>query len=188
MAALLVGCAALKEVAALRRVDFRLDRVSNAEVVRIRLDPLPSYRELTATQIARLGLAIAAKDVPIRFTTHLEGRNPESNQVTARLIAMAWSYRVDDREILNGRMEQPLRFPPGEPVDVPIEIEFNLYRFFSGDARALFETAAVLSGHSSGRHDVELWLTPRIDTPIGPMDYPSPITIRLASANGATGY
>jgi hypothetical protein len=116
------------------------------------------------------------------LTIHLEGRNPQSNQVTARLIALAWAYRVDDREILAGRLDEPLRFPPGQPVDVPISIQFNLYRFFGGDARALFETAAALAGQSGGRHDVELLLTPRVDTPLGPMDYPSPISIRLASA------
>lgn len=151
-------------------------------MARIRLDPLPTYRSLSATQIARLGLAIASKDVPMGFTIHLEGRNPQSNQVAARLIALAWSYRVDDREILAGRLDEPLRFPPGEAVDVPVAIDFNLYRFFSGDARAILETAAALSGHAGGIHDVELRLTPRVDTPIGPMDYPSPITIRLASA------
>lgn len=150
-------------------------------MVRIRLDPPPSYRDLTATQIARLGLAIAAEDVPIVFTAHLEGRNPEANQVTARLIALTWSYHVDGREILNGRLEDPIRFPPGEPVDVPVRIWFNLYRFFTGDARAMVETAAVLTGLSTGSHDVELRLTPRIDTPIGPMDYPSPIRIPLSS-------
>lgn len=152
-------------------------------MARIRLDPPPTYRDLSAVQIARLGVAVAAKDVPIAFTVHLEGRNPESNQVAARLIALAWSYRVDDQEILTGRLDQALRFPPGQPVDVAIAVDFNLYRFFSGDARAIFETAAALSGHVGGRHDVELRLTPRIDTPIGPMDYPTPITIRLASAN-----
>jgi hypothetical protein len=89
---------------------------------------------------------------------------------------------VDGREILTGRLDQQIRFPPGQPVDVPIAIEFNLYRFFGGDARALFETAAALSGQAGGRHDVEIALTPRIDTPIGPLDYPSPITIHLASA------
>ena len=159
-----------------------MDRVSNAEVVRIRLDPPPTYRELSATQIARLGLAVASKDVPIAFTVHLEGRNPETNQVTARLVALAWSYHVDDREILAGHLEEGLRFPPGQAVDVPLAIEFNLYRFFQGDARALLETAAALSGHASDRHDVELRLTPRMDTPLGLMDYPAPIRIRLASA------
>jgi hypothetical protein len=163
-------------------VEFRLDRVSDAQVARIRLDPLPTYRSLSATQIARLGLAIASKDVPMGLTIHLEGRNPESNQVAARLIALAWSYRVDDREILAGRLDEPLRFPPGQAVDVPVAIDFNLYRFFSGDARDILETAAALSGRAEGIHDVELRLTPRVDTPIGPMDYPSPITIRLASA------
>lgn len=163
-------------------MEFRLNRVSDAEVVRIRLDPLPTYRSLSATQIARLGLAVAAREVPMGLTVHVEGRNPETNNVSAKLIALAWSYRVDDREILAGHLEESLRFPPGESVDVPIRIEFNLYRFFGGDARALFETAAALSGHATGRHDVELRLTPRIDTPLGPMDYPSPISIRLASA------
>ncbi|HYJ32971.1 MAG TPA: hypothetical protein VE326_07090 [Candidatus Binatia bacterium] len=179
----MVGCATLREAAALRRVEFRLDRVSDAEVVRIRLDPLPTYRSLTAAQIARLGVGVATRDVPFGFTLHLEGRNPQSNQVAARMIALGWSYRVDDREILNGRLDQPLRFPPGQAVDVPVAIEFNLYRFFGGDARTLFETAAALAGQAGGRHDVEVRLTPRIDTPIGPMDYPTPITIRLASAD-----
>lgn len=171
----------MKEAAALRQVQFRLDGVSDAEVARIRLDPPPSYRDLSATQIARLGLAIADKNIPLRFLVHVEGRNPEGNQVTARLIALSWTYWVDDRQILEGRLEEPLRFPPGEPVDVPVAVSFNLYRFFTGDARAMIETAAALTGNATGLHDVELRLVPRIDTPIGAMDYPTPITLRLAT-------
>lgn len=102
--------------------------------------------------------------------------------MTARLIALAWSYRVDEREVLAGRLEQPLRFPPGQPVDVPIDIQLNLYDFFHEDARALFDTAAALAGQASGHHDVELRLTPRVDTPLGAMDYPTPITIHLATS------
>lgn len=168
---------------ALRRVEFRLDHISDARVDRIRLDPLPAYGELTAAELARLGIDIASKRVPFQVTAHVEAHNPESNQVAARLIALAWSYRVDDREVLAGRLDQPLHIAPGPRTDVPILIELNLYRFFSGDARDLFETAAALAGRSSGRHDVDLWLTPRVDTPIGPMNYPDPITIRIASAS-----
>lgn len=161
-------------------MEFRFDGVSDAEVARVRLDRLRSYRELTTVDVGRLAIAVASNNVPLRFTAHLEGRNPESNEVTARLIALDWTYLVDDREILSGSFERALQFPPGQPVDVPISIQFNMARFFEGDARALLETALALTGHGTQSRDVTLRITPTIDTAVGPIRYPVPINIHIS--------
>ena len=177
-----LGCAALRETAALRQVEFHFDRVSDAEVARIRLDRLLAFRDLGVAEVARLGLAVASRDVPFEVTVHVTGTNPVSNQVTARMIALDWEYVVDERQIITGTLERELRFAPGEPVDVPVAVGFNLARAFEGDARTLFETAVALSGQGPSSHDVVLRIRPTIDTPIGPIQYPTPISIRLASA------
>jgi hypothetical protein len=162
-------------------VEFHFDRVSDAQVARIRLDRIRSYRDLTATDAARLGLAAFSKDVPFQLIVHVEGKNPQTNQVTARLIALEWTYVVDGRDLLSGTLDRSLQFPPGEPVDVPIAIQFNLVRFFQGDARSLFETALALTGYSTQTHTVSLRLSPTIDTALGPVRYPTPISIQIAS-------
>jgi hypothetical protein len=113
---------------------------------------------------------------------HVTGTNPVSNQVTARMIALEWDYVVDERQLITGTLERELRFAPGEPVDIPVAVGFNLARAFEGDARTLFETAVALSGQGPSTHDVILRIRPTIDTPIGPIQYPTPISIRLASA------
>lgn len=157
--------------------------MSDAQVARIRLDRLRSYRDLTASDAARLGLAVFSKDVPFELIVHVEGKNPQTNQVTARLIALEWTYVVDGRDLLSGALDQSLQFPPGEPVDVPIAIRFNLLRFFQGDARSLFETALALAGYTTQTHTVSLRLSPTIDTGLGPIRYPSSISIPIASPN-----
>ena len=151
-------------------------------MARIRLDRLLSFRDLGATDVARLGLAVAGRDVPFEVTVHVTGTNPASNQVTARMVALDWAYVVDERQIITGTLDQELRFPPGEPVDVPVAVGFNLARAFEGDARTLFETAVALSGQGPSTHDVTLRVRPTIDTSLGPIQYPEPISIRLASA------
>jgi hypothetical protein len=160
-------------------VEFRFDSISDAEVARVRLDRIRSFRDLSATEAARLGVAVATKNAPLELTVHLEGRNPEANQVTARLIALDWEYWVDDRMILDGRLERALQFPPGEPVDVPILIGFNLYRFFDGDARAVLDTALSLAGYGTRSRDIVLRIRPTVETAIGPIRYPTPISIYL---------
>jgi hypothetical protein len=56
---------------------------------------------------------VAAADVPMDIVANVEGQNPKSNTVTARLVAMDWAYFVDDVEAVAGKLENPVSFPPG---------------------------------------------------------------------------
>ncbi|HET9951404.1 MAG TPA: hypothetical protein VFS09_06375, partial [Candidatus Eisenbacteria bacterium] len=125
----------------------------------------------------------AAKDVPLDITVHVEGKNPASNNTTARLVRLDWSYLVDDREILAGKLAQEFAFPPGEARDLPLGVRFNLVEFFGSDGKVLFDTALVLSGQQTTTRKVTLRLTPTIETSLGPIRYPVPITLDLGAAN-----
>jgi hypothetical protein len=127
---------------------------------------------------------MASKNVPLDLTVHLRARNPEANDVTARLVAMDWTYLVDDREIISGRLDQALQFPPGQDIDVPVGINFNLTRFFGEDARELYDTALALAGWRTGTRVATLRVTPTIDSPAGPIRYPVPITLTIPSRTG----
>ncbi len=178
-----IGCATAREIAALRQVEFRFDRISGTRIAGVALDKIHSYDDLTAPDLARLGIALATKDVPLDLTLHLEATNPQTNDVTARLVAMDWAYWVDGRETVTGRLNEGYTFPPGEPRDVPLLVTFNLVDVFGGSGRDLVEVALALAGQRTSAHTVTMRLSPTIDTPVGPIRYPVPITLDVSASS-----
>jgi hypothetical protein len=180
--AVVIGCATAREIIALRQVEFRFDRIAGARVAGIPLGRIHSYSDLTPIDLGRLGVAMASRDVPLDLTVHLEGRNPETNKVTARLVSMDWSYLVDDREAVSGHLPDALTFPPGEPRDVPLLVTLNLMDMFGDRRRDLIDVALALAGQRTSTHRVALRIEPTVETRFGPIRYPTPITIDLSRA------
>ena len=73
---------------------------------------------------------------------------------------------------------------PGAPTDVPITISLDLVDFFEANARDLVELALSLSGRGGAPKEVALRATPVVDTPLGPIRYPEPITIVSREVGG----
>jgi hypothetical protein len=177
-----IGCASTLELAAMRQVEFRFDRISDAQIAGIHLETLHSAADVSVLDLGRLTLAVASKDVPLDLIVHVTGQNPATNNVTARMIALDWSYLVDERETVSGRLSEPYVFPPGQSTDVPVVVTFNMFSFFGGTGKDLLNTALALAGQRSSSHTVTLRLIPSIDTPAGRIRYPVPISLDLARA------
>lgn len=178
LAALAVsGCATLQQIAALSSVDFALDRVSGLRLAGVRLDGVRTIGDVSAIDIARVAAAVATDDVPLEFLLHVEATNPESNSVDARLVALDWTLLLEDRETISGILERGVVLPPGQPVDVPLEVSLNLTDFVEGSARDLVELALSLAGAGGEPKDLALRATPTVETALGPIRYPRPITI-----------
>lgn len=171
------GCATLRQMAALSNVDFSLDRVSDLRLAGIDLGRIDSFDDLGFADAARLALAVSEQDLPLDFRLHLLAENSADNTTDARLIQMDWTLLLQERETLSGVFEGNVLLPPGEPTDVPISVRLNLADFFEGSAQDLLELALSLSGQGGAPKEVALRATPVIDTPLGPMRYPQPITI-----------
>jgi hypothetical protein len=170
----LTGCAALQQFAALSQVDFQFDRVSDVRIAGVAVSG--GYSSLSAVDVARLAAAVASHKVPIDLVFHVRGTNPASNSVTARMIELGWTFFVEDRQLVAGSLTQPYVFEPGRPTDVPIAMRFEAWN--GGSAQSLFELALAIAGVEGDRKEIRADLVPTIDTSLGRIRYPTPITVR----------
>ena len=171
------GCATLQQIAALRNVDFALDRVAQVRLAGIDLDRVRSYSDLSVTDVARLTLALSQDELPLDFNLLVEGRNPEENGTDARLVRFDWTLLLEDRETISGVFEDEVVFAPGAPTTFPVRISLDLLEFFEGSARDLGELALNLAGEGGAPKNVALRAVPTIRTALGPIRYPGEITI-----------
>ena len=179
------GCATLQQIAALRQVDFSLAGTRNARLAGVDLSRIRSYRDLSAVDIGRIGLAVARKDLPLEFQLDVRGENPADNSVTATMVRLAWSLFLNDKETISGTLDTTLAFPPGRPTTFPLRMRLNLVQFFDGPAESLVDLAASVAGLSSDPTRISLRAVPTIDTPLGRISYPTPITIASRTIGGA---
>lgn len=140
------------------------------------LDRVRSYEDLRAADVLAVVAAVQARRLPLSFTLHVDARNPETNEVAARLLRLDWKLWLDDRETVNGRLDREFVLPPGNTVDVPVDVELDLARFFDDNARDLVDLAAAAAGRG-GSSRVKLTARPTISTPLGDLTYPDEITI-----------
>lgn len=178
------GCATLQQLAALRQVAFALAGVQDGRVAGVPLSRIASYQDLTAVEIGRVALAIARNDLPLTFRVDVRAENPATNRATATMVRLAWSLYLDDKETINGVLDTTYTLPPGQPVIIPLQMALNLRQFFGGPAESLVNLAAGVAGLRANPTRIALRAVPSIDTPLGPITYPSPITIVSGTVGG----
>jgi hypothetical protein len=171
------GCATLQQIAALRHVNFALAGVQNGRLAGVRLDRIASYRDLSTAEVGRLALAIARDELPLSFTVNVKAENPAENSATATMVRLAWTLLLDNKETIRGTLDTTYALPPGQPVTIPLQMALDLTEFFDGSTESLIDLAAGLAGVRADPTRVTIRAVPSIDTPLGRMDYPSPITI-----------
>ncbi len=178
------GCATFQEIAQLREVDFDLRDISRVRLAGVELDDVRSWDGLSAWEVGRIALAVSREELPLRFMLDVGALNPADNDVNARLTRMEWTLLLDDRETVSGEVDQEFILPPGEQRVIPLDIGFDLYDFFDGGAEDLTEFVLSLVGRDGGPRNVALEATPIIETPLGNIRYPRPITITSRAVGG----
>lgn len=186
-ATLLGGCAALQQLAALRNVRFDLGAVSGGRLAGVDLSRIRDFGDLSAVDAGRITLAVARRDLPLEFVVDLRAENPVENGVTARMVRFAWALLINDRETISGVIDTAIVIPSGPPVVIPLRMRLDLFTFFDGPARDLVALAASVAGADRDPTTLKLTAVPTIDTPLGPMSYPSPITVVNRTLGGAPG-
>lgn len=170
------GCATFQEIAALRQVDFSLDRVSSLSLAGVDLARVQRYEDLGLVEAARIASALASRELPLALTLHVRADNPEGN-ARARMVALDWTLFLQDRETVSGGIPEPVLIPTGGTADVPLAIRLDLLDFFEGSGRDLVNLALSLAGQQAPPTTVRLRALPTIETALGPIRYPQPITI-----------
>lgn len=171
------GCQAIQEIINLRNVAFDLDRVSDMRLAGVDVENLRNYNRLSIAEVSRLAQAVIDKEFPLEFVLHVGAENPADNSVNARLTQMDWKLFLQDKQTVSGNFSQTVVMPPGQRTDIPITIGLNLTDFFQGNARELINLVTNLVGAGGEPTQLKLTARPVIETPIGPIQYPSDIEI-----------
>jgi hypothetical protein len=179
------ACATLQQIAALRQVRFDLAGVRNGNLAGIDLGRIRSYSDLHTADVARIALAVARKDLPLDFVVDVGALNPPENQVTARMVRLAWTLLLNDKETISGVVDTSIALPPGTTVGIPMRMRLNVLQFFNGPAQSLVDLAASIAGVSGDPTKISIRGVPTIDTPLGRISYPTPITIVSRTVGGA---
>lgn len=179
------GCQTIREIRALERVDFALDRVSRMTLAGVDLTGVGSYTDLAFLDVGKIGAGLAAGSLPLDFDLHIAARNPPENAVQARLIAMDWTVLLQGRDAVSGSIDREVILPPGETRDVTITVGLDLLEFVEGNAVDLVELALAIAGKEGGKpKEITVRARPTISTAIGPIRYPGEITIVSETVGG----
>ncbi len=173
----LIGCATVQEIIALRSVDFQLDRVTDVRLAGISLANVRSSADLSLVDGARVAAALATRELPLSFRVNLIAANPTSNRVTARLVRLQWTLFLEDTETISGQIPHEYELPPGQPTSIPIDVSLDLLDFYQRSGRDLIDLAMNLAGAGGAPKQVAVRAVPTVDTPLGAISYPRPITI-----------
>ncbi|MDX2056462.1 MAG: hypothetical protein SFV24_01560 [Gemmatimonadales bacterium] len=183
--ATLVACTSLQQLAALRQVAFSLVGVQQGRLAGVDLSRITDYSKLSVLDIGKITVAVARKDLPLEFQLGVRAENPAENKVTARMVRLAWSLYLDQKETISGVVDTAVVIPPGEPTLIPMRLRLNLLQFFDGPAQDLVNLATALAGLNADPTRISLKAVPTIDTPIGPISYPNPVTIVSRTVGGS---
>ena len=175
--ATLAACATLRQLTALRNVDFSIAGVQDGRIAGVDLRRIASYDDLSALDVGRIALAVARRDVPLDFRLMIRADNPADNRTAATMVKLAWTLLLDDKETINGVLDTAVTIPPGQTAIIPLPMHLNLRQFFDGPAKSLVNLAASAAGVSSHPTRIAVRAVPTINTPLGPITYPNPITI-----------
>lgn len=185
-AALLVGgCATLQQIAALRQVAFALDGIRDGRLAGVPLDRYRSVGSLSPSEVGRVAVALARGTVPLEFTLGVRAENPPDNRATASLVRLAWTFLLDGEPTVSGVVDSVVALPPGEARVIPMRIGLDLAEFVDGPAEDLVRVALSVAGLDREPTRVALRAVPTVDTPLGPIRYPQPITIVEREVGGA---
>jgi hypothetical protein len=177
LAVTLAACATIRQLTALRQVDFSIAGVQDGRLAGVELRRIASYEDLSALDVGRIALAVTRGDVPLDFRLVVRADNPADNGTAATMVKLAWTLLLDDKETIHGVLDTAVTIPPGQTASIPIPMHVNLRQFFDGPARSLVNLAASVAGLSSHPTRIAVRAVPTINTALGPITYPNPITI-----------
>lgn len=110
------------------------------------------------------------------FRLNLLAANPASNRVTARLVRLQWTLFLENEETISGQLAHEYELPPGRPT-VPIDVSLDLLAFYERSGQDLIDLAMNLAEAGGAPKQVAIRAIPTIDTALGAISYPRPITI-----------
>jgi hypothetical protein len=165
------------EIAAFTRCEFRIESARNMKLAGINIQDKSSLSDMSFTEMAKIGSAIAGGTLPLTFDLNIQVKNP--NPKLAAMNKLDWILIIDDIEMTRGVLNQRVEIPANSVTSVPVAMNLDLMKSLSGKSGdALINFALNLAGTGSRPTRIKLKAKPTILVGNTPVEYPGYITIK----------
>ncbi|MCX7879012.1 MAG: hypothetical protein N2510_10305 [Ignavibacteria bacterium] len=178
------GCSGLYDaIVNLQRLQFKLDRVTDMKVAGIGLSNISSISNISVIDAANLLATFNSGKLPISFVLNVLAKNPNdgtggTKRSSAVIENLAWRLFIDNKETINGNAGNITVPGVGEATNIPVQINFDLLKFFSDAGyESLINLALALGGKNGSASRITLKAKPTVKTDFGPITYPGEIDI-----------
>jgi len=178
------SCSVLKTISNVSRLQFKLSETSNVTLDGISMDDKQKLSDFNPLEIAKISASLIKGKVPISFTLYVDAKNPNDGsggypKTDIMINSFPWRLFIDNSETILGDIKEPVSVPGvGEQTRIPIQISFDLLKFFKDkNYQGIINLALSLSGIDSKPTNLKLLTKPVLGTPIGPIQYSKEIEI-----------
>lgn len=172
-----------QQIKALEQCDYKFIDATSVTVAGTDIKRMIDQQSINIAGLPALALGLIRQDVPLRATLNVEITNPSSN--LAAINNFDYIILINKEEIANGVVDQVIQIEPGQKINVPVQVNANIYRFLN-NGKTLEEISRFLSGASKGVNEVGLVtikIKPSIRVGNELVKYPGYITIDKEVSN-----
>ncbi|MCQ2225178.1 MAG: LEA type 2 family protein [Paludibacteraceae bacterium] len=173
---IIAGCNSVTGIKNFTNCEFKFGHVSNVKLADIDLTDKETYSNFNLSDLAKLGIAYAQKELDLNMDVNMKIKNP--NKQSAQLDGMDFILWIDNQEMLEGTMNKKIVIEAGEEANVSLPISLNLYKSIKEKKMAaIAEFALGLSSKNAETSRVKVSLKPFFTVMGQTVKMPSYITI-----------
>jgi hypothetical protein len=172
-----------QQIKALEQCEYKFINASKVTVAGTDIKKIIDQQTISLAGLPALALGLLRQDVPLKASLNVEITNPSTN--IAAINNFDYIILINKQEIANGVVDQLVKIEPGQKVQVPVQLNANIYQFLS-NGKTLDEITKFLSGASTGTTQVGLVtikIKPSIRVGNELVKYPGFITIDKEVSN-----
>lgn len=172
-----------QQIKALEQCEYKFINASKVTVAGTDIKKIIDQQTINLSGLPALALGLLRQDVPLRALLNVEITNPSTN--LAAINNFDYIILINKQEIANGVVDQLVQIEPGQKVQVPVQLNANIYQFLS-NGKTLDEITKFLSGATTGTTQVGLVtikIKPSIRVGNELVKYPGFITIDKEVSN-----
>jgi len=188
----LTSCGVYNSIMNLSKLKFKLGSVDNFKVGQISIDNKSQLKDFGAMDVLKLTSEVVSGKFPVSFTVNVLALNPNSTSNSSgsslseiTLESFPWTLFINDKQTISGNISAPVKVPAVEnATKIPLELNLDMLDFFKGEGlNNLMDLALSLGGKKGSTAKLRIVAEPILGTPLGKLNYPSPITIIDKSFN-----
>lgn len=172
------ACQAIQMMQNLLKCDFRLAQLGKVQALGIDMTGKRSFTDFSLFDAGKVVQALAGNQFLLNFVANVEVRNP--NTQPAGMNRMDWILMVDNKEVLNGTLNQALNVPANNGTAImPLNLAIDLKKIFANQGRdETLGLAFDLAGKGSESNRIMLRVKPYMNIGGAEIPYPGYLNIK----------